>query len=263
MKFHALSLIFPEMVGEEFNTLVSDIKKNGLETPILLHSDGSILDGRNRYNACLKAKVKPEFKKWDGKGSAIEKVIRLNMHRRHLTSSQRSVIGEELKKKFEDEAKERQGSRTDISANLREGDFGKASEKAAELLNVSARSIETVTEIKKTAVPEVLDAVKEGKISVSAAKEIAALPEKKQKQIVSKDKKEIKEEIKKTREEIGKYEVFIYKKLKKATKDMKFSLEFIEKKKLNFKGLDPSMLLVDLVEVYKLLGRMVKKGDLK
>ena len=60
-EFHPVTEIFPMMDGEQFAKLVEDIKANGLREPIWLHSDGRIVDGRNRYGACLEAGVEPRF----------------------------------------------------------------------------------------------------------------------------------------------------------------------------------------------------------
>ena len=65
--------------------LVADIKENGLIMPIETYQ-GKIIDGRNRYKACLEASVEPEFNEWNGKGSLISHVVSLNLNRRHLTS---------------------------------------------------------------------------------------------------------------------------------------------------------------------------------
>jgi hypothetical protein len=61
--------------------LVADIKTHGLRLPIWLHTDGSILDGRNRYRACLEAGIEPRYQVWDGKGYESDFVYSLNAWR--------------------------------------------------------------------------------------------------------------------------------------------------------------------------------------
>ena len=60
LQFHPLANLFPLAEGTEFDALVADIKANGLNEPIVLYEE-MILDGRNRYRACLAAGVEPEF----------------------------------------------------------------------------------------------------------------------------------------------------------------------------------------------------------
>ena len=52
--------------------------------------------------------IKPEFKTWDGKDSLVEFVVSMNLHRRHLNSSQRATIAAEIEPVLAEEAKERQ-----------------------------------------------------------------------------------------------------------------------------------------------------------
>ena len=105
---HPASTLFPVMSGTELDGLVEDIKKNGLLEPIVLHQ-GKVLDGRNRLLACERAKVKPKFVDWDGDDfSPILYVLSKNLHRRHLTTSQRAAIAAKSLPMLQQEAKQRQ-----------------------------------------------------------------------------------------------------------------------------------------------------------
>jgi N6-adenosine-specific RNA methylase IME4 len=105
MKLHPVASLFPMMEGHDFEELVEDIKRNGLREEIYVHPDDeSIVDGRNRFRACKKAGVEPRFRKWDGQGSLVGFVISLNLKRRHLSTTQRGIVGEEALPMIEKEA---------------------------------------------------------------------------------------------------------------------------------------------------------------
>lgn len=103
LQFHPFADLFPLMEGAEFDELVADIKANGQHEPIVTY-EGMILDGRNRYRACLAAGRKPVtvtlvpdkpiFKAFD----PVAFIISKNIHRRHLTAEQkRELIAKLLK----------------------------------------------------------------------------------------------------------------------------------------------------------------------
>src|SRR5262249_25357013 len=98
LPFHPLADIFPLMEGAEFDELVADIKANGLYQAIILHG-GTILDGRNRYRACLAAGVEPTTVNGNGWiDDPAAYVISANIHRRHLTADQkRDLIAKLIK----------------------------------------------------------------------------------------------------------------------------------------------------------------------
>lgn len=90
IELHPLCTLFPRMVGDEFAALCADIRLNGLRLPIVMH-DGMILDGGNRYRACLEVGVKPTFTKYAG-DSVVAFVLSSNLHRRHMTAGQQAAI---------------------------------------------------------------------------------------------------------------------------------------------------------------------------
>lgn len=89
---HPLLNFFPLLEGVEFDVLVASISEHGLGRHISLSADeGTILDGRNRYLACIAARVDPVFKPvpqaWDGLAIA-HFIIAENLHRRHALPPQ-------------------------------------------------------------------------------------------------------------------------------------------------------------------------------
>jgi hypothetical protein len=178
---HPAADLFPMMESEELRALADDIKAHGLHNPITLYTlDGvrQILDGRNRARACEMAGVRPSFEAWTDEGSPTEWVVSQNLHRRHLTTSQRSVVAAGLVPMFEKEAHERQVAAQNndtgraVSAKRREQAApGKATEKAAEAVNVSPRSVERAVQVVREAPPAVVQAIRDGEVTVNAAAE--------------------------------------------------------------------------------------------
>lgn len=89
-ELHPLCTLFPRVVGADFDALVADIRANGLRQAIVLYGD-MILDGGNRYRACLEAGVNPHFEHYEG-DSIVSFVLSANLHRRHLSAGQQAAI---------------------------------------------------------------------------------------------------------------------------------------------------------------------------
>lgn len=172
MRFHPAADLFPLMEGEDFAALVADVAANGLREPIWRDSDDAVLDGRNRYRACVKAKVSPKFRKWTG-DDPVAFVISMNLRRRHLNEEQRAMVAAKV-------------------ANLHVGRPSKSGQlaglpapvtqaQAATMLNVSERSVRRAATVQERAIPEVVKAVEQGHLAVSVAERIARQPEPQQK----------------------------------------------------------------------------------
>jgi len=149
------------MQGDEYEALKADIAENGLRELIWLHPDGRILDGRNRYCACRDTETEPHFRTWDGKGSLVNFVVSMNLHRRHLTSGQRAMIAAKLANM--------PVGRPEINAPI--GAFNQP--RAASVLNVSTRSVQRARQVLDNGIPELQTAIEQGRVSITPAAEAA------------------------------------------------------------------------------------------
>ena len=162
---HPLAGIFPLMEGDEFDALVADIKTNGLINPITLF-ENMVLDGRNRVRACVAAGVARRYDTYAG-SEPLAFVVSQNIARRHLSESQRALIGARL-------ANLPHGVRSDRAANLPVSAVTQAD--AAKMLNVSERGVRAAKAVMDRADPAVFKAVEQGRLAVSRAAEIVELP---------------------------------------------------------------------------------------
>ncbi len=88
---HPAAELLPMMSDASLAELADDIKANGQEQPVVVYN-GLLLDGRNRLKACALAGVSPKIREWEG-DDPVRWVLSLNFHRRHLTDSQKSIVG--------------------------------------------------------------------------------------------------------------------------------------------------------------------------
>jgi ParB-like chromosome segregation protein Spo0J len=141
LPFHPLSKTypFPLLNGVEFNDLVDDIKANGLREPITLY-EGKILDGCNRYRACLKAKVEHRFEQFEGNdAAALAFVSSKNIHRRHLKAKERRDAIAKLLKNDPNKS-DRQISKEIGVSNTHVGKVRKELEKSGDVSTVDTRT---------------------------------------------------------------------------------------------------------------------------
>jgi hypothetical protein len=188
---HSLAEIFPLMEGDEFDALVKDIEDNGLREPIWLYED-KILDGRNRYRAVVKAKLQyklkdENFRTYTG-SDPLGFVVSANLHRRHLTESQRALIAARI-----------------VTTKLGDNQFNKpgvTNKQAAVMLGVSAATVKTAKKVAESAAPEIKEKVLKGELRLNAAKDIIEKPKEEQvaelEKIKAEKQKEKEEKAKKT-----------------------------------------------------------------
>jgi N6-adenosine-specific RNA methylase IME4 len=98
LRNHPAADAFPMMDEKRAEELAHDIADNGLRIPIVL-CDGMILDGRNRYRACVARGITPTFVTFDG--NPWEHAWTLNGIRRDLVDEQRYLIWKYLHEQSE------------------------------------------------------------------------------------------------------------------------------------------------------------------
>lgn len=165
--------IFPDMVDEEYQILLSDLKQNGYDSSQPIHLfQGNILDGWNRYKACLNLNIDPEYIEFEGtEVEAMQFVMRTNK-RRNLTSSQWACIAveaESIVKKIKEEAKERQGKRNDLNIVQQIVQSEKSDDTIAEMFNTNREYVRQAEKLKAEN-PEQFEKVKSGEKTIAKIK---------------------------------------------------------------------------------------------
>lgn len=200
--------IFPDMMDEEYQILLSDLKQNGYDSSQPIHLfQGNILDGWNRYKACLNLNIDPEYIEFEGtEVEAMQFVMRTNK-RRNLTSGQWAAIAieaDEIVKKIKEAAREKQ-----VQAGK---DFGRGQEKVsqqideaidesqkeeirsdeilADMFNTNRQYIHETRRLKKEN-PELFEKVKSGKKTLTQIKKEEKENEEKKETVKPKNIKEI------------------------------------------------------------------------
>lgn len=177
LEFHPVADIFPMMTDQEFADLVEDIGAHGLREPIWLHRDGRIIDGRNRYRACLKASVAPEFRTYqDDDEGLVAFAVSLNLKRRHLKEGQRAMVAARI-------ANLKRGRPTETPEIVEISTISQS--QAADLLNVSRESVIKAKRVHEQAVPELAAKVESGEVAVSTAAILAEASEEEQREVIA------------------------------------------------------------------------------
>lgn len=171
---HPAADLFPMMDAETFSGLVEDVRANGLIEPIWLTPDGLLLDGRNRLAACQLVGIEPATRTFKG-DDPVRFVLGLNVHRRHMTPSELAVLALEVLPLFEEQARARQltgKAAPDLGTERAQG-HGRAATEAAAAVGTSPASVKRAKALKDHA-PDLLDQVKQGDMTVTAAERLLA-----------------------------------------------------------------------------------------
>ena len=165
---HRIASFYPKLKGSEYTALRASIRAVGLLNPITLYED-KILDGTNRYRACLDEGITPSFRQLPEGVDPVDFVIAANETRRHLTREQLVLIGARLA------TLRRGGDRKEGYKDSTESE--KSVDKVAERLKVSKSGIKRAQKVLSRGTPKVQEALETSELKVHQAEVISRLPQ--------------------------------------------------------------------------------------
>ena len=122
------------------------------------------IDGRNRHRASLDLGIEPSVREWEGDPDRlVSYVISTNLHRRHLSETQRGLIAGKLAN-LSNGSNQHQPRTEGRPIGLP----SVSQPEAAVLMNVGLNTVKRAKVVLDCGVPELIKAVEEDKVSVSA-----------------------------------------------------------------------------------------------
>ncbi|MDQ6434393.1 hypothetical protein RB623_10065 [Mesorhizobium sp. LHD-90] len=133
----------------------------GLEAALF---EGAILDGVHRARACDELGLECPRQPFTGtRDEALDRVISLNLKRRHLNESQRALIAAEIATMKQGAPKGNQNAaKTNGPIDPFVESEQRSATEAAKVLNVSKKSVDRARALKREAPPEVVQEVARG-----------------------------------------------------------------------------------------------------
>ena len=192
----------------EYAALERSLLADGCRDALVLWRD-VLIDGHNRYDICTKHGI--PFRtvnndKFDSLEDVMLWVIDNNLARRSVSDFQRGMLALRKKEIVAARAAQRAAEAPpDQPAQETADDTAdppwSTREDVAKAARVSANTLSQIERIRKTAAPELVDAVRSGTISVSAAASVASLPPDAQVAAVAGGRKELQQAARQVREQ--------------------------------------------------------------
>lgn len=166
--------LIPPLSEEEHRMLEDSIVRDGCDTPLIVW-DGTIVDGHNRYEICVRHKIPFAYEErhFEDRDAAVFWMLEHQLARRNLNSYQRSLLALRFEPMLKKVAKGKQGKRNDLDTNFRTNLSGSSTsysaEKMAELAGVSPTTIKKVKRLEKEADEETKKQLRKGDTSIHKA----------------------------------------------------------------------------------------------
>ncbi|MCK4348763.1 MAG: ParB N-terminal domain-containing protein [Thermoplasmatales archaeon] len=152
--------LIPRPCEEDMLAIRDDIKKNGIEDPIIINKNNLVVDGYTRIDIARglgHTEVPVKIKEFKNKEDEINFIIQANILRRHLRSVQKLGVGLKLLEFEKEKAKERQrehsgtapGKTKTIMGREPTSESGAARDIVAKKIGVSSKTLQQGLKITK------------------------------------------------------------------------------------------------------------------
>ncbi len=169
---HPVAAIFPFIEGAAFDEFVEDIRVNGQREPVVLDSAGRLLDGRNRARACQVLGIDVRESRYSG-SDATGWIISHNVHRRHLSASQRAMVAARLATLQHGTNRYEQKVDGSFDPSTKDPRTSQTVQNAADALNVGTASVKRAKAVIASGDADLIHAVESGEVPVTkAAKQV-------------------------------------------------------------------------------------------
>ena len=183
-KVHPAAMLFPPLEGEEYSAFVESIRQQGQLVKGVRDKSGQLLDGRNRQRACQDLGIPFQYITYEG-DDEVDFIVAANIRRRHLTSGQLGMLGNDLVPLYAVEAAARQKTGKAQAPSVPtlppiggkvssppKKSTGTAAAHAAKAVGTSTRIVERAHRIAKNAPEELAAEVRAGTLSLDHAEKV-------------------------------------------------------------------------------------------
>ncbi len=173
--------LLPMSTKEELETLEKSLLAEGCRDPLIVTSQGTVIDGMTRFVICQKRGIKFEtvVKDFPNRKAARLWILENQLGRRNLTDAQRISIAENY---------------------LREGQLALGPKSIARTAEVSETTAKRFKRADTSPVKELGRMMRAGEVSIDAAAKVAELPKQKQERIIVRGASAVKAAAAKVRE---------------------------------------------------------------
>lgn len=174
---HELAQMLPDMREDEFQRHKASIKEHGQKKPIAVWR-GTILDGRHRLRACNELELSPKYATLPPDIDPVAYILVNNVDQRHMNESQIGLVIARLNKWSVSHGGDRRSQQFQDQPPPSRAD-------TAEQTGISSRTLGRATTVLDKGTPELVDAVKNGNVSLRDAAKVAQRTEAEQNNAVN------------------------------------------------------------------------------